>query len=125
MVSEKELLLGLFAQNVKKNAKFRLNPAETDRYIARNAFQGAREPTHLKKNTAVSPEKVILLEAAILINGREVKTEALKKRKNRSFEDEKNVVNLSFKPLTELKKEATWRLEMMVGMAGGRERCIR
>jgi|GEM_PF-6925886 len=39
--------------------------------------------------------------------------------------NKKNVVNLSFKLLTELKKEATWHLDEMVGMAGVRERCTR
>ena len=39
--------------------------------------------------------------------------------------NKKNVINLSFKLLTELKKETTWHLDKMMGMAGVRERCTR
>ena len=91
MVQGKELILGLFAQTVIKNAKSRSNPAETVRYTARNVFRSAREAARLKKNTTVSPEKVILFKVAILIDNGAAKTEALKKRRNQSFDDEKNV----------------------------------
>ena len=39
--------------------------------------------------------------------------------------NKKNVINLGFKLLTELTKEATWHLNKVVGMAGVRERCTR
>ena|GEM_PF-7125107 len=91
MVPGKGLILGLFAQTVTKNAKSRSSPAETVRYTARNVFRSAGEAARLKKNTTVSPEKVILFKSAILIDNGAAKTEALEKRRNQSFGDEKNV----------------------------------
>ena len=91
MVPGKELILRLFAQTATKNVKSRSSPAETVRYTARNVFRSTREAARLKKNTTVSPEKVILFKAAILIDNGAAKTEALEKRRNQSFNDEKNV----------------------------------
>ena len=88
---EKETLLTRFVQTAIKNVKFPLNPVETVQYTARNVFRSAREAARLKKNTTVSPEKVILFKVAILIDNGAAKTEALKKRRNQSFDDEKNV----------------------------------
>ena len=96
VVPGKELILGLFAQTAKKNAKSLLNPVETVQYTARSVFQSAREAARSKKNTTPSPEKVILFKVTLLIDNGAAKKEALKKRRNQSFEDEKNANNLSF-----------------------------
>jgi len=91
VVPGKELIPGLFAQTAAKNVKSRSSPAETVQYTARNVFRSAREAAaRLKKRTTVSPEKVLLFKVAILIDNGTAETEALERRRNQSFDDEKN-----------------------------------
>ena len=76
MAPGKELILGLFAQTATKNAKSRSSPAETVRYIARNAFQSAKKATCLTQTGITGPKKEIFPGNTVPIKG------GLKKGKN-------------------------------------------
>jgi hypothetical protein len=80
MVSGKELMLGLFAQNVRRNAKSLLNPGMTVRYTARIAFQSAKKATHLTQTGTTGPKKEIFPGNAVPIKDGLKKGKSLLKR---------------------------------------------
>ena len=100
MVAGKELILGLFAQTATKNAKSRSSPAETVRYIVRNAFQSAKKATCLTQTGITGPKKEIFPGNAVPINGRLKKGKSPLKRRSPFLHVQKNVL----KYLDEIKK---------------------
>ncbi len=92
MVSGKELILGLFAQTATRNAKSLLSPAETVRYIARNAFQGTKKATRLTQTGITGPKKEVLAGNAVSIKGTLKKASRPLKRRNHLLPVEKNVL---------------------------------
>jgi len=77
MVTGKELILELFAQTAIKNVRFRSSPAQAVRYIARNAFQNAKQATRLTQIEITGPLK---------------KGKSPPKRRNHFFHVEKNAL---------------------------------
>jgi hypothetical protein len=91
MVPGKELILGLFAQTVSKNAKSLLNRAVTVQYTARSAFQSAKKATRLTQIGITGPKKEIFPGNAIPIEGRLKKGKSPLKRRSHFLHVEKNV----------------------------------
>lgn len=93
VVPGKELILGLFAQTVTENVKSRSSPAQAVRYIARNAFQSAKETIYLTQAEIVGPKKEMLPGNAVPIKDRLQKGQSPLKRKSHLLCAEKNMLN--------------------------------
>ena len=99
----KGLIPGLSAQTAKKNAKSRLSPAETVRYIARNALQSEKHEVHLTQTVITAGitgiirvtglKKEIFTGNAILVSHALKKRKNPLKRRNHSLRAEKNGKN--------------------------------
>jgi len=92
VVPGKELILGLFAQTATKNAKSRSSPVETVRYIARNAFQSAKEAACLRQTGITGPKKEIFPGSAIPIKGRLKKGKSPLTKRSHFSSGEKNAL---------------------------------
>ena len=87
MIPGKELILGLFAQTVRKNAKSRSSPAEAVLYIARNVFQSTKKAARLIQTGIAGPKEEIFPGNTIPIKGKNTL-----KRKSHFSSGEKNTL---------------------------------
>ena len=92
MVPGKELILGLFAQTAIRNAKSRSSPVQAAQYIARNAFQSAKQAPRLTQTEITDPLKEIFLGNTVPIKCRLEKGKGPLKRRNHFLHVEKSVL---------------------------------
>ena len=91
MAQGKELILGLFAQNVTENVKFRLNLAATVRYIAVTVFQNAKKAARLTQPWITDLAKDTFLENTVPTKDNLEKDKSLIKKRSHFLHVEKSV----------------------------------